>query len=72
MDKKNLSVAIIDEFYTFDLMETHNVYRICRKIDLELEIQSKKIFFEVYSIYHKWKTFPRNLIVLLKNGKKVP
>ena len=35
--------VLIDEFYTFDLVEIY-VERICRKINLDLEFQSQKIF----------------------------
>ena len=48
--------AILDEFYTFDLME-----RICRKIDLDFEFQCQNFFlFASYSTRYEGKTFPRN------------
>ena len=51
---------VIDEFYTFDLMEIH-----VKNLDLEFQIQ--KIFLHCILLITKVK-----LIVLLKNGKKVP
>ena len=54
-----MSVAIVDEFYTFDLMT------------LNFKIN---IFFLLCSIHYEDKTFSpigRNLTVPLKNGQKV-
>ena len=38
---------------------------------LTLILNFKIFFFVLYSTHHEGKTFPRNLIVLLKNGEKV-
>ena len=56
--KKSLSIAITDEFYTFDLMEIH-----VENLPQNFEIN---IFFLLHSIL--LITNPNNL---LKNGKKV-
>ena len=56
--KSLLSVAIIDEFYFFDLMEIH-----AAKLSLNLKV---KIFcIALYCTHHE------DEMVLLKNGKKV-
>ena len=47
--KKSLSVAVVDEFYTFDLMEVNT----CKEyVDLDLEFQSQDIFFLVLYSTH--------------------
>ena len=44
----------------------------CCKIDLDLKFQSQNFcLFVLYSIYYKGKTIDRNLVVLLKSGKKI-
>ena len=64
--KKSLSIAITDEFYTFDLMEIH-----VENLPQNFEIN---IFFLLHSILlitkmqRKIRSHPNNL---LKNGKKV-
>ena len=51
--KKSLSVAVINEFCIFDLMEIYVK---------NLEFQGQKVFFflSLYSTHHGGKTFPRN------------
>ena len=45
--KESLSIAIMDEFYTFDVM-MYVGFKV-------------KIFFLLYSTYREDKTFPRNI-----------
>ena len=54
-----------DEFYTFDLKYWKGL-----RIDLDPEFHGQ-IFFTLYSIHHKGKTFSRKPIVLLKNDKNI-
>ena len=69
--KKSLSVAIIDEFYTIDLMEIH-----VKNLPQNLNLKVTTFFFRhctpfITKVKLFQATIGRNLIVLLKNGNKV-
>ena len=68
--KKSLSVAITDEFYTFDLMEKQ-CKETCRKIEPQGRYFSFLFFSHYILLVTKIKLFRENRVVLLKNGKKV-
>ena len=67
--KKSLSVAITDEFYTFDLMEKQ-CKETCRKIEPQGRYFSFLFFSHYILLVTKIKLFRENRVVLLKNGKK--
>ena len=64
--KKSLSVAIIDEFYTFDLMEYKEP---SAKLTLTLTLNLKIRQFSFFCIFQEIMFLTQ--IVLLKNSKKV-
>ena len=49
------------------------MWRICRKVDkFDLKKKNfKNFFFVPYSTHHEGKTFPKNLIVVSKNGENL-
>ena len=71
-EKNSLYQVIMDEFYTSDLMEIH----VKNLLQIDLEFQSQHFFLLHYILFSTKKKFfqetiGRNMMILLKNGKKV-